>query len=243
MNYELWVEAEKFLYDSLLFRVIFLLIIFTFLVDWLWIRGLKNSKRFNIIFSTMAIIGVAFAMKTGIDYKKYRVLYDCDQYVNYGIRDVKKIIRGYDYPNYQEKIGYRGLYLLENFRGTTIYDEESVEDDDVEFLGRNGDEFYIRTQNNIHCRELGDHLEIVDDIEEAKREGVKFKLKDPRYQEIGFKEEAFYIHLLTYKIPKSMENKQVENLESIETSEQSEIISGWINPTSTNQILKFKKKK
>jgi len=36
-----------------------------------------------------------------------------------------------------------------------------------------------------------------------------------------------------------MENKQFKNSESMEASEQKELTSGWVNPTSKNQIIKI----
>lgn len=242
MSYEFWLEAENFLYTQLLIRVVILGIIFMFLFHVFLYRGFNNKKKFYIVFSIITIASIGFSVKTAMDYDKYKVLYDYEKYVNYGMRNNKKSIIGYEKPSYFEKTVYKDLYLLDNFRKVGLYNEEKVEED-VEFLGRDGDKFYFKDKNNINYREIGDYLEIDLDIESPTREGVKFKLKDPKFQEIGFKEKSHYTFLTTYKIPGKMKDKPFGNPKNIEISKQGEILSGWLNPTLGNQITDFKEDK
>lgn len=235
MSYEFWVEAEKFLYDSFFINLIILGFIFIFIINRLSFIGDNNSKASNIIFSILIIVFITFTINTTAKFNKYKILYDYDKYVNYGIRNNKRTIGRYNYPNRVEKGLYNSLYLVDNFRKVSIYDEEKISEA-IEFLGRDGDNFYFQDKGFITYRKLGNYLEIVDDISNPTREGIRFHLKDSRFKDIGFKEKSPHPYLLNYKIPKSMENKTFENLENMEILEQGEFSSGWIIPTSANKL-------
>lgn len=235
MSYEFWVEAEKFLYDSFFINLIILGFIFIFIINRLSFLGDNNSKASNIIFSIVIIVFITFTINTTAKFNKYKILYDYDKYVNYGIRNNKKTILTYKYPSPVEKNLYSELYLVDTFRNLGIYDEEKISED-VEFLGSDGDNFYFQDKGYITYIKLGNYSEIVDKISKPTREGIRFHLKDSRFKDIGFKEKSPYPYLLNYKIPKSMENKTFENLENMEILEQGEFSSGWINPTSANKL-------
>lgn len=235
MSYEFWVEAEKFLYDSFFINLIILGFIFILIINRLSFIGDDNSKASNIIFSIVIIVFIAFSINTMAKFNKYKILYDYDKYVNYGIRNNKKTILTYKYPSRVEKNLYSELYLVDTFRNLGIYDEEKISED-VEFLGSDGDNFYFQDKGYITYIKLGNYSEIVDKISKPTREGIRFHLKDSRFKDIGFKEKSPYPYLLNYKIPKSMENKTFENLENMEILEQGEFSSGWINPTSANKL-------
>lgn len=235
MSYEFWIEAEKFLYDSFFINLIILGFIFIFIINRLSFLGDNNSKASNIIFSIVIIVFITFTINTTAKFNKYKILYDYDKYVNYGIRNNKKTFLTYKYPSRVEKNLYSELYLVDNFRNLGIYNEEKI-GEKVEFLGRDEDNFYFQHNDQIIYRKLGDHLEIVDEISKPTREGIRFHLKDSRFKDIGFKEKSPHPYLLNYKIPKSMENKTFENLDNMEILEQGEFSSGWINPTSANKL-------
>ena len=237
MNYEFWVEAEKFLYDTLFIRLFILGLMFILLVNiLLFIKG-DRKKVTKIIFSILLILFISFGTNTLLKFNKYKILYDNTVHINYGIRDNKKIILGYDYPIFGQKGAYNNLYLVENFRNIPLYKEEIITEE-VEFLGRDGDNFYFQDRDQISYRKLGKNLEIVKDISTPIREGVKFHLIDLRFQDIGFKEKSQGTYLLSYKIPESIASKKFENPENIKVVEQKEITLGWINPTLGNKILK-----
>lgn len=235
MSYEFWVEAEKFLYDSFLINIIILGFMLIYICTRAFYIGGDNSKASNIFFSIMIAFFVGFGINTAVKYNKYKVLYGYNKYVNYGIRNNKKIVLSYDYPPSQERNLYDRLYLVDNFRKTSIYDEEKISEY-VEFLGTDGDNFYFKDGDRIVYRKLGDCLEIADDISKPTREGARFYLKDSRFKNIGFKEESHYVYLLNYKIPKNMENKKFENPKNIKVVEQGEFTLGWINPTPSNKL-------
>lgn len=235
MSYEFWIEAEKYLYDSFFINLIILGFIFIFIVHRLSFIGDNNSKTSNIIFSIIIIFFIVFGINTASKFNKYKVLYDYDRHINYGIRNIKKTIGTYQYPGHIERRLYNDLYLIDSFRKVSIYDEEKIVEE-VEFLGRDGDNFYFKEKFNITYRKLGNCLEIADDISNPIREGVRFNLKDPRFKDIGFKEKSPYPYLLSYKIPKGMGNKEFENPENTKIVEQGEFTSGWINPTWNNKL-------
>ena len=235
VSYEFWVEAEKFLYDSFTINILILSFVFIYIFSRALFIGDNNSKASNIFFSIVVILFIGFGINTAVKYNEYKILYDYSKYVNYGIRDNKKILLNYSYPQYIEKNLYDRLYLVDNFRKTSIYDEEKISEY-VEFLGRDGDNFYFKDEDCIVYRKLGDCLEIVDDISKPTREGVRFHLKDLRFKNIGFKEKSSRVYLLNYKIPKNMENKKFETPKDIKVVEQGEFTSGWLNPTSSNKL-------
>ncbi|MBU5436512.1 hypothetical protein KQI42_00750 [Tissierella sp. MSJ-40] len=241
MSYEFWIEAEKFLYDSFFINLIILGFVFIFIINRLSFIGYNNSKTSNIIFFVVIILFIVFSTNTIVKFNKYKILYEYDRYVNYGIRNNKRTIAVYKYPNGAEKDLYSRLYLVDSFRKVSLYDEEKTSED-VEFLGRDGDNFYFQEKNFISYRELGDYLEIVDNISTPIREGIRFYLKDSRFKDIGFKEKSSHPYLLNYKIPKNMENKKFENPENIKISRQGEFTSGWINPTFGNKLSLSKDK-
>jgi len=242
MSYEFWVEAEKFLYDSFTINILILGVVFIYIFNRaLFIKG-NNSKASNIFFSIMIVFFIGFSINTAVKYNEYKILYDYSKYVNYGIRNNKKILLSYGYPQYVEKSLYDRLYLVDNFRKTSIYDEEKISEY-VEFLGRDGDNFYFKDEDRIVYRKLGDCLEIADDISKPTREGVRFYLKDSRFKNIGFKEKSSRVYLLNYKIPKNMENKKFETPKDIKVVEQGEFTSGWVNPTPSNKLSLSKETK
>lgn len=242
MSYEFWAEAEKFLYDSFIINILILGFVLIFIVNRALFIGSNNSKASNIFFTIVIILFIGFGINTAIKYNKYKILYDYNRYVNYGIRNNKKIVLNYDYPQYFEKNLYMRLYLVDNFRKISIYDEEKLSEY-VEFLGRDGDNFYFKDGDCIVYRKLGDCLKIVDDISKPTREGVRFHLKDSKFKNIGFKEKSPHVYLLNYKIPKNMENKKFETPKDIKVVEQGEFTSGWINPTSHNKLSLSKETK
>ena len=242
MSYEFWVEAEKFLYDSFLINIIILGFVLIYISARVFYIGGDNSKASNIFFFVMTAFFIGFGINTAVKYNKYKVLYDYNKYVNYGIRNNKKIVLNYDYPPSQEIYLYDKLYLVDNFRKTSIYDEEKI-NEYVEFLGRDGDNFYFKDDDRIVYRKLGDCLEIADDISKPTREGVRFYLKDSRFKNIGFKEKSSRVYLLNYKIPKNMENKKFETPKDIKVVEQGEFTSGWVNPTPSNKLSLSKETK
>ncbi|MDR7856826.1 hypothetical protein [Tissierella sp.] len=235
MSYEFWIEAEKFLYDSFFINLIILGFAFTLIINSLSFIGYDNSKASKIILSIVTILFIAFGINTVTKFNKYKILYDYDRYANYGVRSYKKTIITYQYPDRTQEKLYDTLFLIDSFRKVSIYDEEKIIEN-VEFLGRDGDNFYFQDQDSIYYRKLGNCLEIIDDISLPIREGVRFHLKDLRFKNIGFKEKSSYTYLLTYKIPKSLENKIFENLEDIKIMEQGGFTLGWINPTSANKL-------
>ena len=235
MSYEFWVEAEKFLYDSFFINLIILGFIFIFIINRLSFLGDNNSKASNIIFSIIIIVFITFTINTTAKFNKYKILYEYDKYVNYGIRSNKKTFLTYKYPSRVEKNLYSKLYLVDNFRNLGIYNQEKI-CEEVEFLGRDEDNFYFQHNDQIIYRKLGDHLEIVDDISNPIREGVKFYLKDSRFEDIGFSEKSPYTYLLNYKIPESESNMRFENPDNLQTLLETEITLGWINPTSANKL-------
>lgn len=235
MTYEFWLQAENFLYTQLFVRSLILGFIFLALFHIFLYRGFNNNKKFYIIFSTILILTIGVTVKTAIDYNEYKELYDYEKYVNYGMRNNKKGIIGYNQAPYFERTAYNQLYLLDNFRKVGLYEEEMLEQE-VDFLGRKGDNFYFADRKAINFRELGDQLEISEDIGKPIRVGAKFELKNKKFKEIGFKEESPYTYLITYKIPKSMENKKFENPENIETIKQEELLYGWVNSTFRNRL-------
>lgn len=241
MTYEFWVEAENFLHVSFFINLLILGIMIIMITSRLSFIGCKHGKTSNIFWSVVCMIFLMLSINTTLKFNKYKKLYDYDKYVNYGIRNNKRIIFVYETPNHVQRRFYKGLYLVDNFRGASIYDEEKI-NQDVEFLGRDGNKFYFQDGDYISYRELGDHLGIVDDISKPIREGVKFKLKDSRFKDIGFKEESTKPYLLNYKIPKSMENKRFENPKNIKVSEQEGFTLGWINPTISTQLRLSKEK-
>lgn len=235
MNYEFWLEAEKFLYDTLFKHLIILGPMFILLINMLlFVKGSKK-KNIKIIFSILLILFISFGTNTLLKFNKYKILYDYTPYINYGIRNNKRIMLGYDYPGHFEKAAYKDVYLVENFRNIPLYKEELLTED-VVFLGRDGDNFYFQDMDQISYRKLGKNLEIVKDISNPIREGAKFHLIDSKFQDIGFKEKSSSIYLLSYKIPESMASKKFENPENIEVVEQKEITLGWINPTRWNKV-------
>ncbi|WMM24095.1 hypothetical protein RBU61_14345 [Tissierella sp. MB52-C2] len=240
MNYEFWVEAEKFLYDAFFLRLILLGIVLTFIIIRLTFIGKENSKVSNIILSIFIAFFIIFGIDTTVKFNKYKELYNHNISVNYGIRNNRKTFFRYDYPGHWEKNIYSTLYLVDSFRSVGIYEEEILTQD-VEFLGRDDDNFYFQDKDQIISRKLGDHLEIVDDISTPLREGVIFHLIDPRFENIGFKLKSPYTYLLNYKIPKSESNKKFENIENLKVAMESEVTSGWLNPLFSN-ILQVDKR-
>ena len=233
MNFEFWIEAEKFLYDSFFFHLIILGLVLIFIVHRLTFIGYNNSKASNIIFSIVIIFFIIFGINTIANFNKYKVLYSYNRYINYGVRNNKKTIFTYHYPGHWETNIYSKLYLVDNFRKAGIYEEEIVTED-VEFLGRDEDNFYFQDKDQIIYRKLGDYLEIADDISKPIKEGVKFHLTDLRFKDIGFKEKSPYTYLLSYKIPKSESNKEFENPENLQILLEKETTSAWLNPLASN---------
>lgn len=233
MSYEFWIEAEKFLYDSFFLRLIILGLVFIFIVNRLTFIGHNNSKTSNIIFSIIIIFLIIFGVNTMAKFNKYKVLYSHNRYINYGVRNNKKAIFTYHYPDHWETSIYSKLYLVDNFRKAGIYEEEIVTED-VKFLGRDEDNFYFQDRDQIIYRELGDCLEIIDDISDPIREGIKFRLMDSRFKDIGFNEKSPYTYLLCYKIPKNESNKKFKNPENLQILLETETTSGWLNPLSSN---------
>ena len=127
------------------------------------------------------------------------------------------------------------MYSVDNFRNLGIYNEENI-GEEVEFLGRDEDNFYFQHNDQIMYRKLGDHLEIVDDISNPIREGVKFYLIDSRFEDIGFSEKSPYTYLVNYKIPESDSNIRFENPDNLQTLLETEITSGWLNPLFSNMV-------
>lgn len=234
MSYEFWVASEKFLYDSFFINLIILGIIFFIILHRLTYMGETYSKTSNIIYSIIVIFFIVFGVNTVVKFNKHKVLYSYNTHVNYGIRDNKKTVFTYHYPGHWEKNLYSNLYLADNFRSVGIYDEEIVTED-VEFLGRDGDNFYFQDKDQIISRRLGDYLEIVDDISSPIREGAKYCLKDSQFKDIGFKEKSPHTYLLGYRIPKSEANKEFKNPENMITVQEKEFTSAWLNPTSKNK--------
>ena len=235
MSYEWSSDVCSSDLDSFLINIIILGFVLIYISARVFYIGGDNSKASNIFFFVMTAFFIGFGINTAVKYNKYKVLYDYNKYVNYGIRNNKKIVLNYDYPPSQEIYLYDKLYLVDNFRKTSIYDEEKI-NEYVEFLGRDGDNFYFKDDDRIVYRKLGDCLEIADDISKPTREGARFHLKDSRFKNIGFKEESRYVYLLNYKIPKNMENKKFENPKNIKVVEQGEFTLGWINPTPSNKL-------
>lgn len=233
MNYEFWIEAEKFLYDKLFIYIVIMGALLILVLNMLsYIRG-RNKRNLRILFSIMVISLIGLGISTVINYNKYMVLYDYNVYVNPGIRNVDKGLLSYRMASHAERTSYNQLYLLNNFRKTSIYEEERVIQE-VEFLGRDGDYFYFQDRDGISYRELGDYLEISDEVKKPIREGARFHIKDPRFLDIGFKEKSSDCYLLGYKIPKSMENKKFEAPENTEIKMQGKYTLGWMNPTFSN---------
>lgn len=234
MTYEFWIKAEDFLNVSFYTRLFLLGFLLIIIISRLTFLGEKRGRGSNIFWSIVILTFLGISMNTTIKFNKYKKLYDYDKYVNYGMRDYKRVIYTYKGANLTERTLYKDLYLVDNFRMLPIYDEEDVIED-VEFLGRDGDRFYFQDHRNISFRELGNNLEIVDNLSNPIREGIRFKLKDPRFLNIGFKEESPRTYLLTYKIPKDMENKKFENPDDIEVLKQDDFTLGWINTTFSNR--------
>lgn len=235
MNFEFWIEAEKFLYDTFFIYLFILGPMSILLINiLLFIKGNKK-KTTKVIFSTLLLTFIIFSTNITINFNKYKVLYDYERYVNYGIRNNKKSILVYDYPTRHEKRAYNDLYLVDNFRKVNLYEEEIIVEE-VEFLGRDGDNFYFKNEDEIIYRKSGDCLEITNNISNPIREGVRFYLIDSRFEDIGFKEKSPYPYLLVYKIPESMQNKKFENSGDIKIKEEKEFTLGWINPTLRNQV-------
>lgn len=188
MTYEFWVEAEDFLHISFFINLLILGIMIIMITSRLSFIGCKHGKTSNIFWSVVCMIFLMLSINTTLKFNKYKKLYDYDKYVNYGIRNTKRIIFAYETPNHVQRRFYKGLYLVDNFRA------------------------------------------------------VKFKLKDSRFKDIGFKEESTKPYLLNYKIPKSMENKRFENPKNIKVSEQEGFTLSWINPTISTQLRLSKEK-
>lgn len=242
VNYEFWIAAEKFLHDSFFVNLLLLGLLLFFILNRLTFIGDNNSKASNIIFSIVIILFITFGIITTTKYNKYKVLYDYDRYVNYGIRNYERTIFTFNYPSRMEKTLYNRLYLVNNFRKTTIYKEEKIIEN-VEYIGKDGDNYYFQDKDQIIYRELGDHLEIVDDISTPIREGVKFHLNDPRFKDIGFKENSPHPYLLSYKIPKSQSNKSFENPNNLKVLQEGEFRLGWINPAPSNNFSFYEENK
>ncbi len=238
MSYEFWIAAEKFLYDSFFINLLIIGILISFIINRLFYIGQKNSKTSNIIFSIVIILLIAFGINTTAKYNKYKVLYLYERHANYGIKNKKRTLFTYHYPTRGEDKAYGSSYLVDSFRKTTIYEEEIIIEN-VQYLGSEGDKYYFQDKDQIIYRNLGNHLEIVDNISAPIREGVKFFLKDSRFKEIGFKEKSSHPYLLNYKIPKSESSKKFENLSNMKISPERDFRLGWINPTDSNQLPSF----
>lgn len=232
MTYDFWVAAENFLYNRFWTWIYLLGIIFIPLFT-IFLYFIEDRKRYRKIFWIPFSIFFILATRTYLYHEKYKVLYDYESHVNYGVRDVKKIIYNWEFPHEEIQENYEELYLVENYRKTTLYDEEII-NEEVEFLGRDGNKFYFQDGSYISYRELGENLTVEEHISTPIREGIRFTLIDPQFKNIGFKKESPYTYLLNYKIPKSMENKKFENTEGLKIIEQEESTLDWINPTDNN---------
>lgn len=239
MTYEFWIAAEKFLYNTLFTRLFILgpmvIILFSMLILMI---GRKNKKS-RYVFFTILLVFLVLGTSTLIQFNKYKILYDYEAHINYGIRNVKKIVFNWTGPGRDEKKIYEELYLVDNYRNLPFYKEELITQE-VDFLGRDGDKFYFQDRDQISYRQLGKNLTIEEGIFTPIREGVRFHLIDSKFEDIGFKKESPSIYLLDYKIPKSMEDKNFQNPEGLKVVEQNKLTLGWITPTPGNKPSKPK---
>lgn len=161
------------------------------------------------------------------NYNKYEDLIEKSVLTNPATRKYEKKIFNDFYYSRSDYSFYRQSYLPQSFEKTGLYNKRELRQD-IEYLGTDGNYFYIKFQDDIYYTSKK-YIQTTTDSQ-AERLGLVYELKEKEFSEIGFIEYSnnFFSH---YLIPENIINQTVSDQDKKEAIYQSELlIGGWLTP-------------
>lgn len=225
--YQNWLNMEHFYYYQFSWMIIIAIVLAVIVVSIILYIDRKGIKIIVGLILT-AIIGMG--IYSWSQYQKHEQMIQQASMINPAVRSLKRKSFFIDEYYLSSEIQiYREAYYQPLFEDLMMYEEYQYQEP-IEYLGQRGiGSYYIQIDDDVYA--VGStNIDFTDDVDSPQRIGVQYALVDDNFTDIGFLDHT-PVYLITYQIPKSMENLVIEE-SSPRTGHHQGIIHQWIIPGS-----------
>ncbi|MDO5717847.1 MAG: hypothetical protein Q4P34_02590 [Tissierellia bacterium] len=221
--FESWVAMEKFYFKELwIIIAIVSFILFTIIPMIFYL----NKRKPQLIVGSCAVIVAVLGIYIYFEYSKYSDLIQRTVYTSPAMRSYGKDIFVDIVYLPGEKRAYMESYLKNSFEKIGLYDAYE-EKENIEFFGKNDHYYFLKVRDEFLLTRA-DNVQFKK-VDNPYRIGTYFKLKDPKFEDIGFYEKS-KVYFDKYIVPEEMKDLKVDKKYEDISSYKTRTVGTWIIP-------------